>query len=243
MMGFPRDPGIRALVVEPGHFIVDADYAAIDLRVAAHLVDDERLRARLAPGRDIHAEAATELFGVRVDAVTVDQRQMGKILNLENLYCAGVDTVVESAAAKYGVHLRVDEAQALIDAFTRSYPRVAEALERARSTRYPAPTRTPLGRLHAFAPGASPGAQLAHVIQGTGADGLKLAICEMADELKKRESAFLLSVYDQTLIRAPYEAALAVKEIVVRHMKEAMRCFIPNVPIGVKAEVKNTWAG
>ncbi len=241
LMGFPRDPALRSLLV--GTSLIDADYAAIDLRVAAQVFEDVALRGALSAGEDLHVATIARVLGIDPGDVTTEQRTLGKVVNFENLYGAGPDTLAQNAAEKYGVRISVERAADLIDAFRTAYPRLAHAFDMAAARRYPPPSRTLLGRLRSFRRGESPGAQLAALVQGTGADGLKIAMCELSPDLKKYGARLLLCVHDQLLVEAPTESSALVRVLVERHMREAMECFTPDVPIVVKAEIKATWGG
>lgn len=117
----------QAFVAPAGMHLVAADYSQIELRILAHLSEDERLVAAFLAGEDIHRATAAEVFGIGVDAVSPEQRRRAKAINFGLVY--GMSAF--GLARQLG--LPREEAQAYIDRYFARYPGVQQFMEKTRS--------------------------------------------------------------------------------------------------------------
>jgi DNA polymerase-1 len=118
----------QAFIAPPGHRILAADYSQIELRIMAHFSGDANLRAAFADHADVHRHTAAEVFGVRPDQVTPDQRRSAKAINFGLIY--------GMSAFGLGKQLGIDRnlAQRYIDTYFNRYPGVKAFMDRSRAT-------------------------------------------------------------------------------------------------------------
>jgi len=116
----------QAFVASPGFTIVAADYSQIELRIMAHLSEDPSLLKAFAEGIDIHSATAAEVFGVKLDEVTTEQRRRAKAINFGLIY----------GMSAFGLAKQIDvsrtEAQQYIDLYFERYPGVKKFMETMR---------------------------------------------------------------------------------------------------------------
>lgn len=117
----------QAFIARPDHVLVAADYSQIELRIMAHISEDEGLLAAFAADADIHRATAAEVFGIDQDAVTADQRRSAKAINFGLIY--GMSAF--GLARQLGISR--DEAQRYVDQYFERYPGVKAYMERTRS--------------------------------------------------------------------------------------------------------------
>lgn len=118
----------QAFIAAPGCQIVAADYSQIELRIMAHLSQDEGLLRAFAEGLDVHSATAAEVFGASLDEVTADQRRKAKAINFGLIY--GMSAYGLAKQLNLGRH----EAQEYIDLYFARYPGVAEYMARTRAS-------------------------------------------------------------------------------------------------------------
>ncbi|HTW73829.1 MAG TPA: DNA polymerase I [Steroidobacteraceae bacterium] len=116
----------QAFIAPPGYRLLAADYSQIELRIMAHLSEDEGLLRAFAEERDIHQATAAEVFGVAVEAVTADQRRSAKAINFGLIY--GMSAF--GLARQLGVPRAA--AQSYVDLYFSRYPGVRRYMERTR---------------------------------------------------------------------------------------------------------------
>jgi hypothetical protein len=242
-------PGLRACFrAAPGHVLVVADYAQIELRVAAHLAPCDAMRAVFHEGRDPHRATAATLTGKPEAEVSPHERKLAKAVNFGFLFGMGAPRFRSYARDSYGVELDEHEARAAREAFLRTFPGIARwhakvgALGRGRPPR-PVTVRTALGRRKRFsAEGFSFNAALNIPVQGTAADGFKLAMTRLRPELAALGGRGILCVHDEYLAEVPLDRAEEARAVVEATMREAMQEIVTSVPIEVEANIATTWA-
>ena len=230
-----------AFVAAPGHQLVSADYSQIELRVLAHLSQDELLCDSFRTGQDVHTRTAMEVFEVKLEDVTREMRTRAKAVNFGVIYGQG-----DSGLAKALGIPRI-EASNFIAAYFRRYHGVrtfmTATLERARAGEA---VRSMLGR-HRLLPNirsANRAERLAAEriamnmpIQGTAADILKLAMLA----LRKPPSPgarMVLSVHDELVFEVPD----AEVDDAQRAIKAAMEGAYPlSVPLEVSVGHARDW--
>ncbi len=242
LMGLPRDPRIRGCIIPaPGMKFIVADYAAIDLRVAAHVTGDETLRRLFAEGKCPHTNMASILMKTPIEQVSPEQRQRAKPLNFGLLLGMGVAKFPVYARKNFGVSLTHDEAEQFRRQFLETYPGVA-AWQSRMNTQMPEELRTESGRIsRRFDPEGDYNARLAFPIQGTAADGMKSAMVLLHPHLEKLGARMVLAVHDELIVEAREEHAETVKEVMREAMIAGMQKYVPSVPIIVEPEVRSSW--
>jgi hypothetical protein len=241
-------PGLRACFVPaPGHRFVIADYAQIELRVAAHLAPCDALRAVFRAGRDPHRATAATLAGKPEHAVDAHERKLAKAVNFGFLFGMGARRFRSYARDSYGLQLDDRQAEAAREAFFRTFPGIAAwhrrvgALSR-RAANEPITVATAMGRRRTFPAGKfSFNAALNIPVQGTAAEGFKLAMLRLQAPLAAIGGRGVLIVHDEYLAEVPIERAEQGRQIVEQVMIAAMRELVDSVPIVVEAELAEHW--
>jgi DNA polymerase-1 len=225
--------------------LVIADYAQIELRVAAHLAPCDAMRTVFREGRDPHRATAATITGKREDEITAHERKLAKAVNFGFLFGMGAPRFREYAREGYGVELDDAQARRAREAFLATFPGIAAwhrkvaALERERG---PVVVRTALGRRKRFPAGKLAfNAALNIPVQGTAADGFKRAMIELHPKLRGLGGRGVLVVHDEYIAEVPRERADEARDVVVATMKSAMASVVTSVPIEVDARVGETW--
>ncbi|MGW0707660.1 DNA polymerase I [Streptomyces sp. NPDC002643] len=227
----------RGFVVGEGfESLMTADYSQIELRVMAHLSEDEGLIEAFTSGEDLHTTAAAQVFGVAPDAVDAEMRRKIKAMSY------GLAYGLSAFGLSQQLNIDAGEARTLMDAYFERYGGVRDYLHRvvneARATGY---TATLFGRRRYLPDLNSDNRQrreaaermaLNAPIQGTAADIVKIAMLNVGRALDSAglTSRMLLQVHDEIVLEiAPGERAEA-KALVRREMADAVHL---SVPLGV----------
>lgn len=241
-------PGFRSAFRAPeGKTLVVADYAQIELRVAAQLAPCDALRSVFEQGRDVHRATAATLTGKAEADVTSVERKLAKAINFGFLFGMGARRFASYASDSFGIELSMEEAQRARAAFFKTFPGVAAwhkrtaALERQQGPRGIA-VATVMGRRKQFAPGRfSFNAALNIPVQGTAAEGMKLAMIELHRKLPQLGARGVLCVHDEYIAEVDLAQAEPARAMVEREMIEGMRRVVPDVPIEVDAQIQSHW--
>ena len=237
----------RAFVAEEGCQLLAADYSQVELRVLAHISGDPALLAAFSRGEDIHASTAAAIYGVPLDEVTREQRRVAKMTNFAISY----------GVTGYGLSERTEltpeEADAFIQTYFQTYPRVKEYIDTtqklARDQGY---VETLLGRRRYFPELATRARVHRNVrqaayrmainapIQGSAADILKVAMNVLWRELSARSlrSRMILQLHDELVLEVPDEELDVVVPLVVEVMEGA---YALSAPLKVDAKVGPNW--
>lgn len=225
----------RAFIAREGWFILAVDYSQIELRVLAHLSRDPGLMEAFVLGQDVHSRTARAIFGTDEAVLTREMRAQAKTVNYAVIYGQ-----TEFALAR---NLRIDRsrAAAYIKAFFERYAGVAAYLDRvvdeAKKSGY---VCSMLGRRRAL-PDLNSDNRVARQqaermarntpIQGTAADILKVAMVQVARELRQRgmQSKMLLTVHDELVFEAPPQEKHQLEELVRDKMENALKLDVPLV--------------
>ena len=239
-------PGLRGcFVAAPGHVLVIADYAQIELRVAAHLAPCDALRQVFAQDRDPHRATAATLTGKAERDVTDHERKLAKAVNFGFLFGMGAPRFRSYAASSYGLDLDQARAQRARAAFLRTYPGIAAWHRRVGSMGrdgQAVTVRTALGRRKRFEPGRfSFNAALNIPVQGTAAEGFKLAMAHLLPRLRELGGRGVLCVHDEYIAEVPEDRAEEASEIVIEVMRDQMATLVDTVPIEVEARIAASW--
>ncbi|EBW8880572.1 DNA polymerase I, partial [Salmonella enterica subsp. enterica serovar Enteritidis] len=116
----------QAFIAPQGYKIVAADYSQIELRIMAHLSGDKGLLTAFAAGKDIHRATAAEVFGLKLEDVTSEQRRSAKAINFGLIYGMSAFGLARQLNIARG------EAQRYMDLYFERYPGVLEYMERTR---------------------------------------------------------------------------------------------------------------
>ena len=199
----------EAFVAPAGSHIVSADYSQIELRIMAHLSDDAGLLEAFAKGQDVHRATAAEVFGVRVDEVSADQRRTAKVINFGLMY--GMSAF--GLATNLGIGR--DEARGYIERYFARYPGVARYMDATRAlAKRQGYVETVFGRRLWLPEINSPngprrqGAERAAInapMQGTAADLIKLAMVATAEWMRRESlgTRLIMQVHDELVFEVP----------------------------------------
>jgi DNA polymerase-1 len=254
MQQLPRDPAYRRCVqAPPGRVLVKADYSQIELRIAARVSGDPALLEAYRAGEDLHTRTARSVLGK--DDVTKQDRQLAKALNFGLLYGMGPRGFALHAHGDYGLDLTEGQAKEYRSAFFRTYKGLEAWHRRVKGSKSPE-TRTLAGRRRLI-PSADPNKPAAErrkfeaamdrqrlntPVQGTGADGLKLALALLWERRDQAPGAFpVLAVHDEIVVECDESQADAAVAWVKAAMVDAMTPLIAPVPVEVGVEVGGTW--
>ena len=212
-----------------GCVFVDADYSQIELRVLAHMSDDEKLIEAYREAKDIHRTTASQVFHVPFDEVTDLMRRNAKAVNF------GIVYGISSFGLSQGLSISRKEAQDYINDYFKTYPKIKAFLDglvsSAKENGYAVSIfgrRRPVPELKSqnFMQ-RSFGERVAmnSPIQGTAADIIKIAMVRVYNRLKKENMAsrLILQIHDELLIEAPEEEAEKAKEILIEEMQAAAK--------------------
>jgi DNA polymerase-1 len=237
----PRGEYRRCIKAPPGRLLVKADYSQIELRIAAKISGDKALLEAYQQGEDLHTRTARNVLGI--EEVTSHHRQLAKALNFGLLNGMGARGFRQYAKVQYGLKLTEREAGRYREAFFGSYPGLAAWHRRVRSRRTKE-TRTLVGRRRLLDDKTPDTQRLNTPVQGTGADGLKLALALLWERRDKVPGAFpVLAVHDEIVVEADEEQAGNAAEWLRAAMVEAMAPMVDPVPVEVQVKTARTWGG
>ncbi len=234
----------KVFVPEDDFIFIDGDYSQIELRVLAHIANDETLINAFKEGQDIHRLTASQVFGVPFDEVTEFQRRNAKAVNFGIIY--GISAFSLSQDLK----IAKKDADLYIEGYFKKYPKVKEYMDNSvkfakengyASTLYKRIRSIPEISSSNFIQ-RSFGERVAMnmPIQGTAADIIKIAMVKVYNRLKKEnlKSKLILQVHDELLI----EAHISEKDIVTNLLKEEMENAVSlKVPLDVDIHQGKNW--
>ncbi|MDX1991078.1 MAG: DNA polymerase I [bacterium] len=236
----------RAFIAPPGKKLLSVDYSQIELRVMAHISQDQTLLNAFAQGQDIHAATAAAVYGVPLEQVTYEQRSFAKRVNFGLMYGMGAHRLARDSNLTYA------EAEAFIKTYFERLPKVQVYIEETRrKAAQPEGLTTLFGRRRHFRSLTNPHAgrqereaelraAINMPIQGTAADIMKRAMIDLYNELQQsRLNAMMtLQVHDELVLEVPEDEVVPTSELVVRVMENA--CEL-DAPLRANAQVGQNW--
>ena len=234
----------RAFVADAGNKIISADYSQLELRLLAHITQDEVMLEAFQKGEDIHKRTARLVFGAKTDAELKEARRFAKIVNFAIAYA------IEPWGLSQRVGISRAEAKKVIADYYNTYKGVRRYMEevplRAREHGY---VRSIYGRIRPL-PGindrnanirkAAEREAINMPIQGTASDIVKIAMLHVAEEFKRANlrARLLMQVHDELLVESPASESERVAEILKREMESAVQL---DVPLVVEVGLADNW--
>lgn len=238
-----RGGDVRGLFCIPdeGRRLIVADYAQLELRLAAYLSRDKGMIEAYRAGRDLHSETCARVFGEE----TKSTRTLSKNLNFSLVY-GGSYKSLQTFAAKSDVILSDEEAKTLVDAFRGAYPTLVKWQRKQGNPEGGEYVFTPYGRRRYVPKGEGYNTRINTPVQGCGADGMKLAIRKL---YYTHGVIPALTVHDELVVECGAHEAEDVRTVVEEAMVEGMYDAMvmpdpanPVVPIEVEGKVARSWA-
>ena len=225
----------KAFIPEPGCLFFSADYSQIELRVMAHLSDDENMIRAFQDGYDIHAATAANIYKKGVDEVSRDERTKAKRANFGIIYGITVFGLAER------LDISRDEAKQLIDGYFEAFPKVKDYMETSKQMarehgyaetffhrrRYLPDINSHNATVRNFAERNAINAP----IQGSAADIIKVAMIRIFNRFKAEDirSKMILQVHDELNFSVLPEEKERVEAIVLEEMQNAYQLRVPLV--------------
>ena len=235
----------QAFIAPAGRKILAADYSQIELRIMAHLSQDEGLLTAFAEGKDIHKATAAEVFGVHFEEVTTEQRRRAKAVNFGLIY----------GMSAFGLAKQLDiprnEAQTYIDTYFARYPGVLKYMEETRaiaaelgyvSTLFGRRLYLPeINDRNAMRRQAAERAAINAPMQGTAADIIKkamIAIHQWINQETQGEITLIMQVHDELVFEVDEAQAETLKTKVCDLMAQAASL---DVTLLAEAGIGDNW--
>jgi DNA polymerase-1 len=235
----------NGFIASKGNWLISVDYSQIELRIVAHMAQDENMLAAFRAEEDIHATTAAAIYSVGLDAVTKEMRRHAKAINFGLIYGMSAFGLTRST------DLTLAEAENFVKAYFEKFPGVKKYLDgirkQAASQGY---VETLLGRRRYFpALQSKTNPQMKNreereaintPIQGTAADIMKIAMLKIPPELKKAKlnGKMLLQVHDELVLECPKDELEKTAKIV----KETMANAYPlDIPLSTEARYGPNW--
>ena len=223
----------KAFVPEDGYVYIDADYSQIELRVLAHISEDETMIQAFLHGEDIHKQAASKVLGIPIEEVTKEQRSSAKAVNFGIVY----------GISDYGLSeqlgIPVKEAKKYIEQYLEKYTGIQKFMEDIveiakeqgyvetmfHRRRYIPELKSNNYMVRQFGARAA----MNTPIQGTAADIMKLAMIHVYQELKEKklDAKLILQVHDELIIECNESQKEEVKEILKNNMENVILLKVP----------------
>ena len=225
----------KAFIPEPGQLFFSADYSQIELRVMAHLSNDENMIRVFQEGKDLHAATAANIYKKPIEEVTRDERTKSKRANFGIIYGITVFGLSER------LDIPRDEAKMLIDGYFETFPQVYDYMEQSKEVaRKQGYVTTLFGRrrylpdinsANATVRGFAERNAINAPIQGTAADIIKVAMIHIFQRFKIEniKSKMILQVHDELNFSVLPEEKEKVEQIVLEEMQNAFQMKVPLV--------------
>lgn len=222
----------QAFIAKPGYELISADYSQIELRIMAHLSQDEGLLKAFQANEDIHRFTASEVFGVELASVTAEQRRSAKAINFGLIYGMSAFGLARQLEIEQGA------AKAYMELYFKRYPGVKNYMDTIRETaRQQGFVETLLGR-RLYLPEINsknvPRRKQAERIainapmQGTAADIIKRAMLQAYAVTKDRnDMTMLMQVHDELVFEVKASSIAQAKQLIKQAMESSMELSVP----------------
>lgn len=227
-----------------GYLYIDADYSQIELRVLAHVSNDEHMVQAFINGEDIHRQAASKVFNTPIDEVTKEQRSNAKAVNF------GIVYGISDFGLGEQLHISRKKAKQYIEQYLEQYSGIKQFMDdvvenakekgyvetQFKRRRYIPELKSSNYMVRQFGQRAA----MNTPIQGTAADIMKIAMINVLRELKKRnmKSKIVLQVHDEMMIEAELDEVDEVKDLIKQCMENACKL---NVPLIAEVSEATNW--
>ncbi|MDZ5783779.1 DNA polymerase I [Marinococcus luteus] len=229
---------------ESGWSILSADYSQIELRVLAHIADDEGLKGAFQNNMDIHTKTAMDVFGVGHDEVTSNMRRSAKAVNF------GIVYGISDYGLSQSLGITRNEAKEFIETYLKSYPNVQNYMNEIKDEARRDGFVTTLLHRRRYLPDMNSRnfnqrsfaerTAMNTPIQGTAADIIKKAMVDVSKALEEKglNSRLLLQVHDELIFEVPENEVKTMQELVPELMEQTIELSVP-----LKADVAQgpTW--
>ncbi|MBE5821834.1 MAG: DNA polymerase I [Clostridiales bacterium] len=234
----------KMFVAKKGCKLIDADYSQIELRVLAHMSNDETMVRAFNNNQDIHTETAMQVFGLKEDEITEKERSAAKAVNFGIVY----------GISEYGLaqqlKITVKEAGVYIEKYLSKYLGIKEYMDNCvNKTKETGYAETLLNRRR-YIPeinsknfnirGFGQRVAMNAPVQGTAADIIKIAMINVYNTMKERglKSKLIMQIHDELIIEAYEDEVEEAKNILIECMENALKL---NVPLKVDSKVGLSW--
>ncbi|MDW7987192.1 MAG: DNA polymerase I [candidate division WOR-3 bacterium] len=234
----------EGFIADDGYLLISADYSQIELRILAYLTGDENLKQAFWDNKDIHVRTAANIFHKPESEVTEEERRTAKMVNYGLIYG------LSSYGLAFALGITEEDAQNIIDEFLTTHYRVRdwqnEVIKQTKETGY---GKTIWGRIRPF-PGIYAQNRIIyeqtvrqainHPIQGSAADIIKKAMCELDEVLSKRgfKKGLILQIHDELLLEIEADRAVEAEELIKQVMTKN---YLGDVPLAVKIGRGKNW--
>lgn len=228
-----------------GNVLLSVDYSQIELRIVAHMAQDEAMLAAFRAGEDIHATTAAAIYGVSPEAVTKEMRRHAKAINFGLIYGMSAFGLTRST------DLTLAEAENFVKTYFEKFPGVKKYLDGIRrQAAQQGYVETLLGRRRYFpALQSKSNPQMKNreereainaPIQGTAADIMKIAMLKIPPALEKAglKAKMLLQVHDEIVLECPKEELEETAKVVKETMADA---YPLSIPLSTEARYGRNW--
>jgi DNA polymerase-1 len=225
----------KAFIPEKGNKLISADYSQLELRILAHITQDERMLEAFKNNEDIHAQTAKLVFGATDAKDLKEKRRLAKIVNF------GIAYAVEAFGLSQRVGISKAEARKVIDDYFATYKGIRAYMDRIPQEAREKGYVTSLYGRRRFFPSINDRnfavrsraerEAINMPIQGTASDIVKIAMIRVANALKKEklETKMIMQVHDELLFEAPESEIASATEIIKREMEAAATLDVPLV--------------
>ncbi|MBQ7320680.1 MAG: DNA polymerase I [Clostridia bacterium] len=229
---------------DENYMLIDADYSQIELRLLAHISDDEAMRHAFVSGADIHTSTAATVFGVAPDDVTIEMRKRAKAVNFGILYGMGDFSLSQD------LHISRAEAKEYIANYLHSYPNVDRYLKDIVKLAHEKGYVTTIFGRRRYIPelavankmqkAAGERIAMNSPIQGTAADIIKLAMIHVHRRLSESglDARLILQVHDELLVEVRRDQAEEALALLREEMEHAVAL---SVPLDVGTAMGDNW--
>lgn len=225
----------RAFIPEKGNKLISADYSQLELRILAHITQDERMLEAYKNNEDIHAQTARLVFGATDEKDLKEKRRLAKIVNF------GIAYAVEAYGLSTRVGISKQEARKVIDDYFATYKGIREYMDRIPQEAKKQGFITSLFGRRRYFPSINDRnfairsraerEAINMPIQGTASDIVKIAMIRVGRSLRDAGLAtkMIMQVHDELLFEAPENEVKPATDIIVREMENAATLDVPLV--------------